>query len=82
METLFETRSVYIYIYIYVFSESMHSSAKTPKEILEIQNRVEYSAMEQKRVFMNVNTEENMHIVIMDLQYLPVQKVSQITVSY
>lgn len=68
--------------YIYVFSESMHSSAKTPKEILEIQNRVEYSAMEQKRVFMNVNTEENMHIVIMDLQYLPVQKVSQITVSY
>lgn len=70
------------YIYIYVFSESMHSSAKTPKEILEIQNRVEYSAMEQKRVFMNVNTEENMHIVIMDLQYLPVQKVSQITVSY
>lgn len=66
--------------YINVLSESMHSSAKTPNEILEI--RLEYSAMEQKRIFMIVNTEENMHIVIMDLQYLPVQKVGQITMSY
>lgn len=68
--------------YINVLSESMHSSAKTPNEILEIRNRLEYSAMEQKRIFMIVNTEENMHIVIMDMQYLPVQKVGQITVSY